>query len=305
MTDLEAPKPELPEPALLSVGGIAGRGLFMGLAEVVPGVSGGTIALITGIYPRLVAALASFGPRSVSLLIQPRQFFAHHDLGFLLTLALGMGVGILLFARVMAYLLANYQPLVWAFFCGVILMSVVVIALQREREKLLLWLPGGLLCGLALMWLPVADQHGGGLLLFFGGAIAVCAWLLPAVSGSFMLLALGLYETVIAGIAELDFAVIFSVGAGCVVGLLLFAKLLAWVLARYTEQVLSFLTGFMLGSVVKLWPWQDVSISHGWARLVSPARFSELAGEPCLIAAIVCGAFGACGLWLLSRYTYD
>ena len=87
--------------------------------------------------------------------------------------------------------------------------------------------------------------------------IAVCAWLLPAVSGSFMLLALGLYETVIAGVAALDVTVILTVGAGCAVGLLLFAKLLAWVLARYTEQVLSFLTGFMLGSVVKLWPWQD------------------------------------------------
>lgn len=310
MADLETTKATPPLAADASnpmkLQGIVGRGMFMGLAEVVPGVSGGTIALITGIYPRLVAALASFGPRSIALLRTPRAFALHHDLGFLLSLALGMGIGILLFARVMAYLLIHYQPLVWAFFSGVILMSVIVIARQRERARLLLWLPLGLMCGLALMWLPVAEQQHGLLLLFFGGAVAVCAWLLPAVSGSFMLLALGLYGTVITGVAEFNLPVIFSVAAGCAVGLLLFAKLLAWVLDGYTEQVLSFLTGFMLGSVAKLWPWQDQSVSHGWERLLAPAQYgAAAAGDAYLPGAIVCALLGAAGLWLLSRYTAD
>ncbi len=116
--------------------GVVLRGMLMGLAEVVPGVSGGTMAFITGIYQELVATLATFGPRSVTLLIKPRAFYEAHNLRFLFALGLGMGAGILMFAQVMHYLLNAYQPLVWAFFSGVIVMSAWVIGRPREVKAL-------------------------------------------------------------------------------------------------------------------------------------------------------------------------
>ncbi len=276
----------------------------MGLAEVVPGVSGGTIALITGIYRQLVEALASFGPDSLSYITRPKAFIERHHLPFLLWLGLGMGLGILLFGNLMSYLLANYAPLVWAFFFGVILMSVWIIGRERRRSTLLIAAPLGLLFGLALLWLPVASANAGLLPLFFGGAVAVCAWLLPAVSGSYMLLVMGLYETVIHAVAEFDFVVIGTVALGCAAGLLVFAKLLAWLLARYYEPVLSLLTGFMLGSVVKLWPWQDAGHARVIDALVTAETYEVLTGQPGRVAlAVVCAIVGGLGIWALSKVT--
>ena len=260
------------------------------------------MAFITGIYQDLVSSLATFGPSSLQMLTQPDRFYTHHNLRFLLSLGFGMILGVLLFARLMHFLLATYQPLVWAFFSGVIGASVIVIGRVRAPKALWGWAPLGILLGVAMLWLPVASGGSGLFGLFLGSAIAVCAWLLPAISGSFVLLTLGMYDQVIAAIAALDWSVLFTVLAGCVSGVLLFVRLLNWLLHRFREQLLSFLTGFMLGSLPKLWPWQDATQAVGFGRMMSPTSYGELFAIPpqTLVAAIlfICGVLL---LWQLSK----
>ena len=281
--------------------GIFGRGMLMGLAEVVPGVSGGTMAFITGIYAEMVTTIATFGVRSLVLLRNPRLFYSHHNLSFLLLLGGGMVVGVGVFAQLMQYLLSSYQPLVWAFFSGVILMSAGVIGRQLPAKFLVIYTPLGTVLGVSLLWLPAATGEPDALHFFLGGAVAVCAWLLPAISGSYVLLALGLYAPVIDALAGLNYEVLVSLGMGCVVGLMLFARLLGWLLRRCREPLLSLLIGFMLGSLFKLWPWQDPLQSGGWSGLLWPSDY--LAGEAHIGGAIVMCLAGAFLLWLLTRFT--
>ena len=284
------------------VQGYVWRGMLMGIAEVVPGVSGGTMAFVTGIYSELISTLAKFGARSVLMVRQPVVFYTAHNLRFLFSLGIGMLLGVLLFAQVMQFLLSHYQPMVWAFFSGVIAMSVIVIGRMRPPRALLIWAPLGLLAGASLLWLPVGAEEAGLLEIFVGSALAVCAWLLPAVSGSFVLLALGLYDQVIHAIAALEWSILLTVAAGCASGLLVFAKLLAWLLRSHREPLLSFLTGFMLGSIAKLWPWQNTA-----GGLLSPTAYASLyegsthVGSTQVEGAAIVFVAGALLLWLLTK----
>lgn len=273
----------------------------MGLAEVVPGVSGGTIALLTGIYRELVEAIASFGPQSIGQLKNPREFIDAHHLDFLIVLVAGMGVGILLFANLMRYLLAFYSPAVWAFFLGVILVSAFLVARARTIKLLMIWGVPGLVIGTSLLLVPSLGGTDSLLMLFVGGAIAVCAWILPAVSGSYMMLLLGLYETVITHISELNLIPLIVLASGCATGLLLFVRFLSYLLRKYYEQTLSLLAGFMLGSTVNLWPWRsEDSQERLW---LSPWDYEAL-GEPALLIPSIATFFlGGVGLWLLARRT--
>ncbi|NOX51067.1 MAG: DUF368 domain-containing protein [Gammaproteobacteria bacterium] len=277
------------------------RGVLMGIAEVVPGVSGGTIAFITGIYHTLIEALSRFGVASFGYLKTPKVFVEYHHLRFLAALGIGMIFGIALFANLMRYLLIHHQPLVWAFFFGVIAMSVWVIGRQRRGINIATWGSVGLLLSILLLSLPA--REGGVTLvhLYFGGAIAVCAWILPAISGSYVLLVLGMYETVIAAVADLEWSVLMVVAAGCASGLLVFSKVLAWLFSVYEDYLLSLLSGFMLGSLVRLWPWQAAQGSL-WERVMLPATFQQKVGaDSQLLLVILIVGLGAGLLWLLSR----
>lgn len=275
------------------------RGLLMGLAEVVPGVSGGTIALLTGIYRQLVAALASFGTQSFALLTKPKAFSEHHHLPFLISLACGMGIGVMIFARVMRYLLIHYPPLVWSFFFGVILVSALMLGAKRPVRYLITWGSLGLLLGLGVLSAPGLGQTDSLLALFVGGAIAVCAWILPAVSGSYMLLILGLYEQVITALSEFDVRVLAALGAGCILGLMSFVRVLRLVLEHFYQQTMSLLCGFMLISTLNLWPWRiETGAKTDW---LLPGAYAQ-AGEPAFVMASLCACIvGGTGLWLLAR----
>jgi len=282
--------------------GVAARGVLMGLAEVVPGVSGGTMAFVTGIYHDLVGSLATFGPGSIRMLGDPVAFFTHHRLRFLLVLGVGMGIGILLFAQLMHHLLTFFQPLVWSFFSGVIAASVIVIGRVRQPRALVLWAPIGVACGLGMLWLPSATGDPSLPQIFLGGAVAVCAWLLPAISGSYVLLTLGMYHTVIDAIANLDYVVLSVLAAGCACGLLLFARLLAWLLRHRGEALLSLLTGFMLGSLPKLWPWQSGDETDAMARLLTPAQYALSVESSAYVPwVVILFLSGAVALWMLTK----
>lgn len=274
------------------------RGMAMGIAELVPGVSGGTIAFVTGIYGELVSSLASFRLASLAVLLRDglAAFWRHHNLGFLLVLGLGMAASVLLFARLFHYLLEQVPTLVWGFFFGLIAASVVQIGHRRSPRHLLGAGSVGLVCGLLLLFVNPGDGDAAPWVYFFGGMAAVSAWLLPAVSGSFLLLALGLYGGVLEALSEGIWPVLLMLGAGCAVGLLAFARILAWVMDVWREPVLALLTGFMAGSLVRLWPW------HHDGTLFTPAGFEAALGQPALPGAVLLATVaGVAVLWLLSR----
>lgn len=273
----------------------------MGLAEVVPGVSGGTIALLTGIYRQLVDALASFGPKSLTLLSSPKAFSEHHRLPFLFSLGCGMVAGVIIFARLMGFLLSHYPPPVWSFFLGVILTSALMLGAKRAVRDLIPWGTLGLLFGLAMLLAPSLGRTESLLAVFLGGAIAVCAWILPAVSGSYVLLLLGMYEKVLTAVSDFDLPLLAALGAGCVVGLMSFVRVLRFVLERFYQQTMSLLCGFMLGSTLNLWPWRvQRGVTSEW---VLPGAYAE-AGEPAFVIASLCACLvGGTGLWLLARHS--
>ncbi|MEE2785685.1 MAG: DUF368 domain-containing protein [Pseudomonadota bacterium] len=273
----------------------------MGLAEVVPGVSGGTVALITGIYQELIDTIARFGPESLSLLSSPREFYAHHNFRFLLALGVGMGIGILAFAQVMRYLLDAYPTVVWAFFFGVIVVSAFVVARHRDRRVLMTLGLVGLIAGLALALLPVRSTDAGLLELFVGGSIAVCAWILPAVSGSYVLVLMGLYEPVISALSEFAMVPLMTLASGCAVGLFVFVRVLKRLLIRYYEQTMGVLAGFMLGSTINLWPWRHVMA--GESRWLSPWAYEQMVEPSMLTMSMISFVIGGSGLWLLARNT--
>lgn len=271
----------------------------MGMAELVPGVSGGTIAFVTGIYDELIHTLAGLKPSALGRLREGfrglSELWQTHNLTFLLVLGLGMLSSVILLAHALSVALTDYRPVVWAFFLGIIALSVWLLGRQLPGRTLVTVGPLGIAAGLALSVLePLAGQEA--LPVFFlVGALAVSAWLLPAISGSFVLLTLGLYESVLAALTGPHWDVLGVFLFGCLVGLLLFSRLLSAVLARWRAPLLSFLTGFMIGASLKLWPWQV------GGKVVGPGDYAQT-GEPAFVAlAGISFLAGAVAIWLLSR----
>ena len=277
--------------------GIVARGAAMGIAEVVPGVSGGTIAFVTGIYRELIGSLAAFSPTTLSWMItQPKRFWRHHNLGFLACLGCGMLVSVLAFARLIGAAIESVPTLVWGFFFGLVLFSV--FAVGRARPPVVLATLGvtGLFLGLATGSLEPLGGQPSYPVYFLGGALAVCAWLLPAVSGSFLLVVLGLYTEMLGAAATLNWPVLAVFGLGMLVGLALSARLLKYLMDRFFEHLLGFLTGFMAGALVKLWPWQVDGA------LLLPGAWSEATGAPARVLLTVALMLAGAGvLWMLAR----
>lgn len=236
-------------------------GIFMGAADVVPGVSGGTIAFILGIYDRLINALSGVNTDSIRWLLtgQIRKLWQHFDGTFLCVLGAGILTSILVFAQVITYWLETYPVFLWSFFFGLILASAVYLIAQIERFKspqLLALMLGGCVGVAASIMVPTQIAVSTGM-IFISGMIAICAMILPGISGSFILLMLGMYGPVMQAIKTLQFDVIGIFASGAVVGLLSFSKILKWLLDRYHAITLSGLTGIMLGALVKVWPWKE------------------------------------------------
>ena len=247
-----------------------GKGMAMGAADVVPGVSGGTVAFITGIYDELLRSIASV-PEALVQLLRGRVAKAWQlaNVNFLLVLFAGILTSVFSLARLITWLLSEHPIPVWSFFFGLILVSSHLVAREIARWNWTRVLSFGL--GIAFAWwITVAAPVQWGsdpLSLFLAGAIAICAMILPGISGSFLLLLMGLYAVVLGAVKSLDVAVLAVFAAGCLVGILSFSRLLSWLLARYRDLTLAFLTGLMLGSLNKVWPWKHTltwrTDSHG------------------------------------------
>ena len=238
------------------------KGMAMGAADVVPGVSGGTIAFITGIYQELIRTIGSV---NVSLLkTWKTEGFAvmWRDLNgnFVVALLTGILLSVFTIMRLANYLLENHPILVWSFFFGLVLASVFYIGKQipKWNFKIILFLA----MGAALAWyvttLPPTAAVSSEFYLFFAGAIAICAMILPGISGSFILVLLGAYKTVSEAVHDFDFKTLGIVAIGAVFGLLSFSRLLKWLFLNYSALTLATLTGFIAGSLNKIWPWKKV-----------------------------------------------
>ena len=298
------------------------KGMAMGAADVVPGVSGGTIAFISGIYDELLRSIAGI-PEALLLLLRGRikDAWQMANATFLLVLFSGIVTSILTLARVITYLLHHHPIPVWSFFFGLILVSTYLVGREIGRWN---WSRAvSFVLGLAFAyWITVAApmQWGSDLpTLFLAGAIAICAMILPGISGSFILLLLGLYSVVLGAVKDLNLLVLAVFASGCVVGLLSFARLLSWLLSRWRDLSLAFLSGLMLGSLNKVWPWKETltwrvdSKGEQVPLLQSnllPGQFADVSGQDPQLLFAVALAIGGIVLvlsleWLARRRPID
>ncbi|KAF0807264.1 hypothetical protein A167_02974 [Alcanivorax sp. S71-1-4] len=290
--------------------GIYLRGMAMGAADVVPGVSGGTIALITGIYETLIRTLSGLTPSLLG--IWRRQgfmaFWRAANLGFLSALLAGIVTSIALLARLITWLMDAYPVPLWSFFCGLIIASILLLLKPLPLRRASTWLmlaAGGLIAVWVMSRPPLGDALSLTLPVFFiAGAVAICAMILPGISGSFILVILGMYAPVLAAVKGAEWAILLTFVAGCATGLLSFVHLLRWLLARFHEPVMAMLVGFMAGSLAVLWPWR-VPDSGGETlfRNVWPAHYVAETGLPAMLpAALIALIAGVVLVWLLSHF---
>ena len=287
--------------------GIFLRGAAMGTADLVPGVSGGTVALITGIYPRLLGAVTSVDAAAIRLLFQGQWsgLWRHVDGAFLLPLMLGIASAIFGLAGTLKVLLETQPLFVWSFFCGLVLvssLSLIRTEITRLTPTIVTMALLGVVAMLVLGLGPGVSfpQHSAG--FFVAGLFGICAMILPGISGSFILLLLGMYGPIITAVADREAVPLLIFAAGCGVGLLSFSRFLSFVLSRARSATLALLVGFLLGSLVILWPWQEVLQttidSEGQARPtqtapVSPMYYEAIEGDSELLGCLLSALLGA------------
>ena len=240
------------------------KGMAMGAADVVPGVSGGTIAFISGIYEELLNSISSFNFSLLKVLRKEgfKQVWNSVNGSFLLALFIGISVSVLSLAKLIETLLENHPIVIWSFFFGLVLASIIYIGKQIAT-----WAIGSVLClifGVILAFYittlnPMVSENSSPWFLFLAAMIAICAMILPGISGSFILVLLGAYKPVLNALNTRDFFSIIVFMLGAVVGLLTFSRVLKWLFSTYKNYTLATLTGFIVGSLNKIWPWKEVT----------------------------------------------
>jgi putative membrane protein len=282
------------------------KGLCMGAADVVPGVSGGTIAFITGIYDEWLNSLKRCTP-AVLLMIKRegiKKTWEYINGNFLVALFGGILISLKTFAAVVLFAMDAYPILVWAFFSGLVAASIYLLVREQRGWGIIEII--GLLFGiafiLAISYMAPSQLPAHGWILFLGGFVAICAMILPGISGSFILLLVGLYPVFLQAIHHLEIVKLLWFGAGCITGLVVFSRFLLWLLNSYHSQTLAVLIGFLIGSLSVTWPWKQALLttvdSHGRTVVLqqenlNPLNYFAVTGnEPTIIWAIVWALIG-------------
>ena len=274
------------------------RGVAMGAVDLVSGISAGTIAFVTGIYQELLDSIKAFNLTALKTL-KNQGFGAawrHINGEFLLILISGILFSLFTLAGVMGYLLEVFPLQLWSFFMGLIIASIIYLLRQYPATKAIdiLLLAAGTLAAYGLSLATAGTMEGNYPSIFFAGSIALCAMILPGISGSFILVLLGLYPLFINALVniELDFLVTFA--AGGVVGLMIFSRLLSWLLDRYKHAVIATMCGFLMGSLSVLWPWKQVALkSTGGFQNITPQSYLEVSGQdPQIFSCMLVFLFG-------------
>jgi putative membrane protein len=282
------------------------KGMGMGAADVVPGVSGGTIAFITGIYEELVDSIKSVNINALRLFFSGKfnEFWKAVNGNFLLSVVLGIGISIFSLAKGLQYLLFNYPILVWAFFFGLITASAIYVA-----RTVKIWNPitiiaaiAGVIVAYFITIISPAEANTTWLFIFISGSIAICAMILPGISGSFILVLLGMYRFILEAVSDLNIAVLLVFMAGAAIGIIAFSNLLSWLLKNFHNITIAVLAGFMVGSLNKVWPWKRVDETfidrHGEVKSLAetnilPGTYERITGyDAWLMGAILLALAG-------------
>ena len=290
------------------------KGVLMGAADIVPGVSGGTIAFITGIYETLIDSIRAIDPYSLKKLfrLELRSFWQTVNGGFLLSLLLGILFSVVTLSSAIVYLLEHHTLLLLSFFFGLIAASAVVVAAKVREHSVSAWLAGltGVLTALAVTSLSPVSTPESWWFIVLSGAIAICAMILPGISGSFILLLLGKYTFILGAIKDFNLAVILLFGTGCAAGLLSFSRILSTLLHRFHDRTMMLLAGIMLGSLTKVWPWKapaTIPVADGEKAMLFSANLSpadylrETGADPLIASAFALMAAGLLLVFLLER----
>lgn len=287
----------------------------MGGADVIPGVSGGTVAFISGIYDELLHSLKSIDIEALRLLgtFKIKEFWKKINGNFLITLLAGIVTSLLSLAKLMTHWLETYPIQVWSFFFGLILVSAPLVL--REIKK---WSTGvviSFLIGIVVAYfvtiLSPTTTTDSLWFIFICGAVAICAMILPGISGAFVLLLIGKYEFMVRALIEFNIPVIIVFVVGCAIGLVSFSRLLSWILDNFHNATVGLLAGFMLGSLNKVWPWKVVTAYRfdsagtqvpAFDKSVLPGEyFSATGNDPKILLAILMVALGACIIVVLEK----
>jgi len=254
------------------------KGFAMGTANVIPGVSGGTIALILGIFERIIDSLKCFDGEAIKLLIKGKfkAFATHTDLGFLSVVLLGVIVSIFTVAKLLSFLFLNYPIFIWSYFFGLIIASIWLVGktISSYNTSVILFLILGTAIAASITILNPASENDSFFYLVICGIVAVCSMILPGISGSFVLVLMGNYELVLRSINEFNIINLVAVAIGCAIGLPAFSHLLSWLYKTYKNQTIAMLTGFILGSLAVIWPWKYSYDTVG--NLVEANKFGAL-----------------------------
>lgn len=298
---------------------ISFKGMGMGAADVVPGVSGGTIAFITGIYEELIHSIKSVNINALKLLIQFRlkDFWNAVNGNFLLSLIMGIAFSFLTLAKAIKYLLNNEPILIWSFFFGLIVASAIVVAkkIDKWKPQTILALLGGIAIAYWVTVTTPAETSTAYWFLFLSGALAICAMILPGISGAFILLLLGKYEFILNALSTFQLDIIIVVAIGAIVGLLSFSNLLSWLLKNYHNMTIALLSGFMIGSLNKVWPWKETistfTTRHGDIKPllqenILPGTYQQLMNQDAqLIWALLLAIAGFILIMVMEKYAPD
>lgn len=274
------------------------RGVAMGAVDLVPGISAGTIAFVTGIYQELIDSIKAFNFTALKIL-KNQGFGAawrHINGEFLLILISGVLFSLFTLAGLMGYLLEVFPLQLWSFFIGLIIASIVYLLRQYPAKKAIdiLLLVLGTLGAYGLSLATAGTMEGNYPSIFFAGTIALCAMILPGISGSFILVLLGLYPLFINALVNVEFDFLVTFAAGGLVGLMIFSRLLSWLLDHYKHAVIATMCGFLMGSLSVLWPWKQVALkSVGGFQNITPQSYLEVTGQdPQILSCMLVFLFG-------------
>ena len=254
----------------------------MGAADVIPGVSGGTIAFLMGIYQELLDSIKSVNGEAFKLLLKGKivEFWKHINGNFLASLFVGILVSVFSLARLMKYLREFHPIPLWSFFFGLILASAIYILKGLDKwsvQNIISLLVGVGIAAFICVASP-AETPDALWFIFLSGAIAICAMILPGISGSFILLLLGKYAFIMTAVTELNIPVLAVFAVGCAVGIVSFSHFLSWLLKKFYMLTIALLSGFMLGSLLKVWPWKVPGAAEGFDYPALPAQFEQVTG---------------------------
>ncbi len=293
------------------------KGMGMGAADVVPGVSGGTIAFITGIYSELINSIKSIDVKAFKLLLSGKfsEFWKKINGTFLVAVFAGIFISILSLAKLLKFLLENYPILVWSFFFGLIVASAIFVGKNIKK-----WKPGiiiaaiiGIIIAYFITVISPAEANTSYWFIFVSGAIAICAMILPGISGSFILVLLGMYKFILQAVSDFNISVVLTFMAGAAIGIIAFSNVLSWFLKKYYDYTIAVLAGFMIGSLNKVWPWKKVietfTDRHGEIKPlieenILPGTFEQVTGnDSMLLWSILLAVAGILLILLFERFS--